>query len=172
MPDSPRLSRRSAVGLLGAGLGAAVVSACDPGKDIGGAQPTASGSATSTPSQAPDADAALVDSVVGQLDAAFAVLVVARRFATLRPQLTSLLDAHRGHVAALGEKVDRTGAAAPTYADATAALAGVRQSEQALRAALVDAAGQAKSGALARLLASASASVSQHLATLPSGQAA
>jgi Ca2+:H+ antiporter len=37
----------------------------------------------------------------------------------------------------------------------------------ALQAGLVDAAGRAESGALAKLLASMSASVTQHLATLP-----
>ena len=43
----------------------------------------------------------------------------------------------------------------------------VRRSERGLQAALVDAADRAESGALARLLASMSASVTQHLALLP-----
>jgi hypothetical protein len=44
----------------------------------------------------------------------------------------------------------------------------VRQSERRLHVTLVDAAGRAESGALARLLASMSASVTQHLSVLPS----
>ena len=51
---------------------------------------------------------------------------------------------------------------------AATALRQVRRGEKQLQAALVDAAGRAESGALAELLASISASVTQFLATLPS----
>ena len=175
VPDRPRLSRRSAVGLLGAGLTAAAAAACDPGKDIASSpSPSASPSASPSPSRtaadhlpsaAPDGDDELVASVLDQLAAAYGALVIARRFPTLRKALTPLLKAHRAHAAALGE--DKVDWEAPTYADPAAALAGVRAAEQQLRSALVDAAGKADSGALARLLASASASVAQHLQTLP-----
>ena len=56
---------------------------------------------------------------------------------------------------------------APVLADRAAALKAVHRSEKELHAALVDAATRAESGALAKLLASMSASITQFLATLP-----
>jgi hypothetical protein len=96
------------------------------------------------------------------------VVRAARRFRQLRPALAPLLHAHRTHVEALeGELAGDSPATRP--ADALAAVEAVRVSETQLQATLVDASGRAESGALAKLLASMSASVTQHLAALPKG---
>jgi hypothetical protein len=106
-----------------------------------------------------------VDSTIEQLNAAFGVLVTARRFPALRRPLAPLVRAHRRHVEVLEGELE--GWVAPTLADAAAALQAVRRSERRLQGELVVAAGQAESGALAKLLASMSASVTQFLVALP-----
>jgi len=146
--------------MLGAG--------CDTGDDLGDhdatGSPSSSASAAQEPEQTPDE--ALVDDVLVGLGAAVAVLQAARRFKQLRPTVAPLLHAHRSHVEVLeGDLGSASPASRPT--DASAALEAVRVSETALQASLVDAAGRAESGALAKLLASMSASTTQHLATLP-----
>jgi hypothetical protein len=157
------LRRRTVV----AGLAATALAAgCDSGDDI--APPTPSGSSStsasttlsSSPTQAaPSPDEALVDEALTRLGAAIGVLAAARRAPALRAAVTPVLQAHRAHVAALEGEPEPTAAAAP-------GLGAVRQSERALQASLADAAGRAESGALARLLASMSASTAQHLAAL------
>jgi hypothetical protein len=138
---------------------------CDTGNDLappsGG--PTPSTSAT-THEQTPDET--LVDDVLDDLAAAVDVVVAARAFRALRQSLAPLLRAHRAHVDVLEGEID-AGSDAEAPANADAALLAVRRSERALQASLVDAAQRAESGALARLLASMSASVTQHLAVLP-----
>ena len=76
------------------------------------------------------------------------------------------MKAHRRHVEVLEGELDGEAPPGPSP-DPAAALRGASASERELQASLVDAAGRAESGALARLLASMSASVTQHLAVLP-----
>jgi hypothetical protein len=158
----PVVGRRTAV----LGLAAtALLAGCDHGDDIG--EPTASPSpsisstSSSAPAQTPDEQ--LVDQVTTELDSALGVLVAVRRAPGLRDVVLPLLQAHRRHLEVLGG--DPT--AVHRAADAPSELTSGVGSERRLRAALVDAAGRAESGALAKLLASMSASVTQHLAALP-----
>jgi hypothetical protein len=172
VPDHPLVRRRTAV----LGLAATVlVTGCDHGDDIGGGPSTGSSTGSSTdsstdstpttsaPALTPDEE--LVDATVEQLTTAYGVLVTARKLKPLRQPLAPLVRAHRRHVEVL--EGDLEGWTAPVLADAPSALQAVRRSEKQLQAALVDAAGRAESGALAKLLASMSASVTQFAATLP-----
>jgi len=169
--DPALVRRRTAVSGVFGGLAVALLSAgCDPGDDIGSAPPSGSSSPSpsssvqSPPSQTPDET--LVDDVAAQLLDATAGLAQARKFATLRPVVTPLLHAHRAHQRVLEVDGDlRTVSEVP--ANTADALQQVRHSEEQLQTALVDAAGRAESGSLARLLASMSASVTQHLLVLP-----
>jgi hypothetical protein len=156
--DRPLVRRRTAVaGALGGAAVAVLATACDNGDDLVPPESGPSGSTAATSTSAPEqtADELLVDEVLGQLSAAL-----------LRQALGPILRAHRRHIEALeGELPGETAAATPP--DAAAALGAVRGSERQLQASLVDAAGRAESGALARLLASMSASVTQHFSLLP-----
>jgi hypothetical protein len=141
---------------------------CDTGDDLGEQDPSESRSPSPSAAQEPEQtpDEALVDEVLAGLGAAVAVLQAARRFKQLRPNVAPLLHAHRSHAEVLeGELGDEP--PAPRAADPSAATEAVRSSETQLQASLVDAAGRAESGALGKLLASMSASTTQHLATLP-----
>ncbi len=177
VPDRPlaaaALRRRTAILGLAA---AALATGCDTGDDLGEGSRSASPSRSSEPSPSPSAsasaesartpDQALVDEVLAELTGALAVLAQARKAPLLRRPVAQLLRAHRRHVEVLeGDAVvpDATG---PTP-DPDVSLRSVRRSETTLQAALVDAAGRAESGALAKLLASMSASVTQHLGVLP-----
>jgi len=169
VPDVPPVRRRTALaGALGAVAATVLAAGCDHGDDIGGPTPTASPSTSTAPSSSAPArtsDESLVSATVEQLDSAIAVLVTARRFKALRQPLTLLLKAHRRHLEVL--EGEPGGSTAPAPAGPAAALQAVHHSERQLQAALVDAAGRADSGALAKLLASMSASVAQFLVTLP-----
>jgi hypothetical protein len=170
VPDRPLVRRRTAVAGAFGGLAAAVLaSGCDTGDDL--APPTAgstrsTSASTSTPADEQTPDQSLVDEVLGDLAAAVDVLTAARTFRALRKPLAPLVRAHRAHVDVLEGEID-TGSGPVVPANAAAALLDVRRSERALQASLVDTAQRAESGALARLLASMSASVTQHLAVLP-----
>ena len=170
MPDRPLVRRRTAV----LGLAAtALLAGCDHGDDIGTTSGSASGSsspssgpATSSSSAPRTPDEAVVDEVLSKLVSATTVVSAARKAPRLHRPLDALLKAHRAHIEALDGQPpgQRTPGPPPV---AAAALHQVRQSETALQAALADAAARAESGALARLLASMSASVTQYLAALP-----
>jgi hypothetical protein len=170
VPDPLRVRRRAALaGALGSVAATMLASGCDHGDDIG-AQPSSTPS--STPSSSPSAsepartpDEELVDATLQHLTSAYGVLVTARKLKALRQPLAPLVRAHRRHAEVLDG--DLEGSTAPVLADGAAALQAVRRSEKQLQSALVDAAGRAESGALAKLLASMSASVTQFLATLP-----
>jgi hypothetical protein len=169
LPDRPRVRRRTALtGALG-GIAATVLAAgCDTGDDLGEHDATTSPSPAPSVAQEPEQspDEALVDDVLARLGAAVAVLQAARRFKELRATVAPLLHAHRSHAEALeGDLEGEAPASRP--AGPSAAAEAVRSSETQLQASLVDAAGRAESGALARLLASMSASTTQHVAVLP-----
>ena len=170
MPDRPLVRRRTALtGGLG-GLAAALVAAgCDTGEDLAPPSTQPSTDPSASPTAATDErtpDEALVDAVLTHLGSALGVLASARSFRTLRKPLAPLVRAHRAHVAALEGDLG-TGDGIETPANLRLALLAVEASELALQTSLVDAAVRAESGALARLLASMSASVAQHLAALP-----
>jgi hypothetical protein len=79
---------------------------------------------------------------------------------------------HRAHLEVLpAPEGDEIPPMAPVDGTAADALAYVLANERTLQEALADLSGGVESGALARLLASMSASVSQHLATLPAAPA-
>jgi hypothetical protein len=168
VPDRPLVRRRTALtGALGGVAVMVLANGCDHGDDIGepasSASPSVGTSSASAPEQTPDE--ALVDQVLAGLGTALTVVVHARKSPVLRQQLLPLLRAHRRHV----DVLDGQPPVAPPgpATDPAASLRAVRRSEVQLQAALVDAAGRAESGALAKLLASMSASVTQHLAVLP-----
>ena len=119
----------------------------------------------------PPEDSELVASVVSAtVDTAALVSVVSQSFPELTTGLTSLSQAHAAHIATLvgalrdTERPTATPPAVP--ARATPALAAVRRSEQRLLRTLRESCLAASSGDLARVLASMSASISQHCATL------
>ena len=169
MPEPLPLHRRAVLraGLVGAAA-TALVAGCDTGDEI--APPTSAGStsaATVDPTDQPRTpDEVLVDDVLAGLTTALTLLTAARRVPSLRPAVGPLLRAHRQHVSVLDGEPDTARPAGP-LPDAAVVLRRVRRSERSLQVALVDAAEQAESGALARLLASMSASVTQHLTLLP-----
>ncbi|WP_395658264.1 hypothetical protein [Nocardioides sp.] len=145
MPARPLLRRRSALAAGLAGLtGLAAVGGCDLGDSAPRSGPT------STPGTDPDPDAALVEEVLAELGRA-------ERVATAGGAL-ELAALHRAHIAAL----DGEPPAERTSRTATPAV--VRRREQHLQVRLVEASVAARSGSLARLLASMSAAVSQRLA--------
>ena len=137
MSPGPRLPRRSAIALAAAGLVA--VAGCDDGS-------------TPAPPATPaaDPDVALVDRVLRRLVAAERVAAAAGE--------TGLVALHRAHIEAL-DGTPPTGSTARKSAPGA-----VRAEEQRLQQHLESAALAAESGALARLLASMSAAVSQRLA--------
>jgi len=166
--DRPLVRRRTAVTAALGGLAVVGLAGCDNGDDL--APPEADSSAptptTSTPAPDQTPDEVLVDDVLEQLSAALLVLAQARKAPLLRQPLASLTRAHREHVQVLEGELPEQAPPGPSP-DPEAMLKLVLGGERALHAALVDAAGRAESGALARLLASMSASVTQHLVALP-----
>ena len=143
MPAGPLLPRRSAlaVGLAAGVAGTVVLSGCE-GSDLDPRQ------ALTGPV---DPDVALVDDVLADL-------VRAERIATAGGRL-EVAAMHRVHIEALDGEPP-SGAPRRAVADDV-----VRRREQQLQRQLVAASMAAESGALARLLASMSAAVSQRLAT-------
>ena len=115
----------------------------------------------------PDSDADLVAEIVGLISARSAqILAVRRRHRGLRRELAPLTRMHRAHLAAL----DAPGSPAPAKTAATARRVADRRrvvaAEQRLQQRLGRAVESAESGRLAKLFASMSASVAQHLAAL------
>lgn len=138
MPAGPPLSRRTTLALA---AGVVVLAGCDDGDDGPDSAPTgAPGSA--------DPDIALVDAVLTEL-------VHAQRVASSAGD-TDLVALHGAHIEALN--------GTPAPAGGRFGAADVQQRERRLQSHLVAAAMDAQSGALAALLASMSAAVSQRLA--------
>lgn len=158
-------------GVLAGALGIVAVSplsACDvddlrpPESDEtpGSGAPPSSGQTA-----APDPDSVLLDGVATEIIGAATAVKWARRLPRLRRTLGPIERTHLAHLAVLEKEYD--GPAPQRPASYAVALREVRSAEESLHTALVTAAVQAQSGALARLLASMSASVGQHLETLP-----
>ena len=161
MPGRP-LSRRTT---LGSALAAPLVlAACD-------IDPPPRSDGTTTPTPEPPEDSALVAGVVAALVQARGVLDAARSSA---PDLAARLDpidaAHAEHldvlVGAVPESEVPTADPPSLPPRPPAVLAAVRRSEQRLLRAVRTGCLDARSGDLARVLASVAASTSQHAATL------
>jgi hypothetical protein len=163
VPGGPHLtSRRTALGGLLAGLaGVSVLTACDvddlrPPEDEDQPAPT-----PSTGDADPDPDQDIVDEVVALVTRTWAVVVSAG----LGARLGQLQRMHEAHLEVLGATpVNKT---APASGPEEKRYQRALDRERRLQRGLATAAVEASSGALARLLASMSASVAQHLAALP-----
>lgn len=158
-------------GALGGALGLVLLTACDvddlrPPEAETTPVPSPTPGATETPE--PDADTALAEDVAHRIASSLVLVSAARRtFPRLRGRLHPLTRMHRAHLSVLEAPDDRSIPAPDVGGTPAEALERVRTVEQALQRTLAGAAVEAQSGALARLLASMSASVSQHLAVLP-----
>jgi hypothetical protein len=154
--------------VLAGALGLAALTACDvddlrPPEDDDTPSSDASPSAGQT--AATDPDTYVVDRVTTEIIGAAITVEWASRLPRLRRALRPLWRTHLAHLDVLEKQFVGPQPQRPeSYA---VALREVRAKEQALQGALVAAAVDARSGALARLLASMSASVSQHLEVLP-----
>ena len=160
--SAPGVTRRTALGT--ALLGVSALTGCDligPGSDDPASSPL--------PRDSDDPDAGLVEAVVDDI-VATSLLVdsLRRRHDSLRRPLTELVRLHAAHLEVLGgEARDSSGRrpAAPRSASAAMAMLGKRELRH--QRLLADRALAARSGRLARLLASMSAAVAQQLAVLP-----
>ncbi len=179
-------SRRRVLGLgavSGLAVGLSTVAGCSIGSDAGAQSGAQSGARSGARSGTRTAQSVEVTPDVKTATAALAAIRVARasaqataqRFPALRPSLSGLIAMHAVHERSLVDAVpDQVkGAAAPTPdvvpPGRAAAMTRLRLTEQRLHATLAGLAVAAQSGDFARLLASMSAAVSTHLATLPSG---
>lgn len=166
MPGRP-LSRRTT---LGSALAAPVVLA---GCDI---DPPSRADPTSSATPEPPEDSELVAAVVTALVRAQGVLDAARAAV---PDLATRLDpavaAHAAHLEVLVGAVPESEVPAPdpssVPARPAAALGAVRRSEQRLLREVRTGCLEARSGDLARVLASVATSTSQHAAALAEGSA-
>jgi hypothetical protein len=153
-----RTTRRTTLGGVLAGV--AVLAGCDLGSDDPASAPTPS-------PDLDDPDAGLVEDVVDDIVATRQLVEsLRRRHASLRRPLGGLDRMHDAHLEALGASrpVGRGPARSGGDPDAVALLRARELRHQRL---LADRASAARSGRLARLLASMSAAVAQQLAVLP-----
>ena len=162
----PPTTRRTTLGSL---LALAAVSACDV-DDLRPPEDDAEPSPAASESSPPDADSRLVEATVGEILQILTVLASARRFASLQASVRELARMHRAHLAVLSPGLDpgkpvRSSVRVPR--SPKDALRQVRTAENALQRRLATSAVEARSGSLARLLASMSAAVAQHVASLP-----
>jgi hypothetical protein len=156
-----RTTRRTTLG--GALVGVAVLAGCD----LGSGDPT---SAPPTSADPDDPDAGLVENVVDDVVATRQLVeTLRRRHDSLRRPLGGLAQVHDAHLEVLGSSRSgqRSGRRPPRTSNAADALAVLRARELRHQRLLVERATAAQSGRLARLLASMSAAVAQHLAVLP-----
>jgi hypothetical protein len=170
-PRAAVASRRATLG--GALASLAAVASCDlapsadrPGEAAGTASDTRSGGPKSSTSA--DPDAALVDSVLAELGELSGLVAAGSTYASLRTPLRALSELHAAHVEALDGEPAVGEAPTVAFAGPSDALRRVRAREQQAQRRLAGWAVAAESGALARLLASMSAGVAQHLTVLPS----
>jgi hypothetical protein len=175
-PDRGGLTRRTALrgGLLVTGTLA--LAGCQSGADPADTS-TPTGAATAAPEAEADddPDVRLLDDLVGEVEDTWALVVATgRRHRRLRAPLRPLADLHVAHREVLGEATGSAGEArsrgrggASVPRDRTAALDAVGGREERLARTLAEGAVVAESGSFARVLASMSAGVAQHLAEVP-----
>jgi hypothetical protein len=160
------VSRRGVIGLGLVGLGA--VAGCSNGSSpthVEQARPTA---------VTPDVRTATV-ALAAVREALLAIDETGKRFPATRAPLSGLRAMHTAHERSLAGAVPRAEATTRTApqrvpGSRAAALAQLRASETRLHGTLQTLAVRAQSGDFARLLASMSAAVSTHLATLAAAQ--
>ena len=163
MPQ-PVSSRRATLGgLLAIGAGSVMPAGCDLGDQ------DRRGGPGRAPTPRPDADQRLVARTARDVvRTRLAVTAAVDRHRVLAGPLGPLLRMHLAHVRALGGAAGRRRAVGQERsAEAAGALQAIRVVEAAHRHRLEAAALGAASGDLARLFASMSAAVAQHLAVLP-----
>jgi len=156
------MSRRTALGALAGTVLAGVATAGCGTAESPRTQPDAQ------PASSPedDPDTVLLRSVVAEVDEVVALLeAVRRRERALRRRVAPLLDVHRRHRALLASTTDvpPPSGRPRRIPRGKAAATEVSRRERRLADRLADAAGQAESGTFARVLASMSASLHQHL---------
>jgi len=158
-----RTARRT---VLGAGL--FVLGGCTI--DSGPSQPARSSSPQLTDAEY---DQRLVDQVaVGTAGALSTIERMSARFDLLAGLLTPLVALHQAHLSALGVVSPPSTAPVALGSDARAALTRLRGLEAELQRDLAAAAGNARSGQLARVLAGMSAGVAQHAVLLAKARVA
>ncbi len=175
-PAPSRVSRRVALLGLAAGgsVGVAGLTGCTTPSGPAGAPATsartpAGPAPTDAGSSSPEEtdDTALLARVRGELVALAGTVASAQLGApVLRRALAPLVGLHRTHAEALGEPLGRPRATRSPRADPQELLDRVRSDEVRWQRRLVDYSVQARSGSLARLLASMSAGTAQQLAVL------
>lgn len=168
MPDRPTATtRRTAIaGALG---GLALIAGCDLDDLDPTADPTPSDGQPDDFEPAQDADATLVDEVLNELQGLIELLSVeGSKHPRLAEPLTTLVDLHLAHREALGGDPIAAGIVAEPTPRPAEALLLIRTRELSAQRRLTDWCVRANSGALARLLASMSAAVAQHVTALPS----
>ncbi len=162
-------TRRFVLG-LGLGLGLASVGGCTFGDDDAKRRGLAGSSGSDE-----EADQELLDEARTELAGMLNLLRrTSRRFPGIATPLATLTALHRAHddlLADAGTPSESTRTRVP--ASSAAALTLVRNRERALQVELAGLSAQARSGPLARLFASMSAGVAQHVQALPTpgGQA-
>lgn len=167
MPDHPTLTTRRTA-LVGALGSLALVAGCDLGDLDPTDDPSPSDGDPSASEPAQDADAALVDQVLAELEDVIEVVAVERsNHPGLHPALTSLVDLHSAHLKALGGETVTAWTDKHHTQGPAAALRLIRAREMVTQRRLADWSIGSQSGALARLLASMSAAVAQQLIVLP-----
>lgn len=168
----PLTTRRTAVaGALAGAAGLAGLTGCDL---VGGERPSSSstpGAAVARSSDAggPNPDEKLVADLRAELASVLALVnEVRRRTPRLRQALNPLVRMHQAHFDVLSDVAvsGRSPGSAPPRRATGAPLARVRAREATTQQRLDEWALQARSGALAQLLASMSASVAQHRVVL------
>lgn len=161
LAPASRVSRRTTLG--GALVGVAALAGCD----LGGSEPASS---PTPPAGSADPDTELVEAVVDDIVAtSLLVDALGRRHGSLRLPLAELARVHEAHLEVLGSR-EPTGERPPRTRTAAEALALLRKRELRHQRVLADHALSARSGRLARLLASMSAAIAQQLALLPKGK--
>lgn len=154
-PSSPRLRRRVVLGSLGAV--ALLAGACDAARS-----PGAGPGSVATTAPAEDADTELVERT-GQRIADTSALVVAagRGRPALRPTTRAWARLHSAHLDELGWSGTAAPAPSGSAGSVTVARAEILAAEAALQQTLLAATQEARSGGLARLLASMAAAGAQ-----------
>lgn len=153
------------LGVLGLSVAACDLQDLDPRSPL----PAPGPSATTTAEPDPDSDEALVAGVVSLIvDRRARVDAVRRRHGNLRRELDPLARMHLAHLEVLDPdgSTDETDLPVLSTAGAARDRRRVIQAERTLRQQVARAAERAESGQVAKVLASVSASVAQHLVAL------
>lgn len=156
-PPPTRTTRRAVVG-----AGLLALAGCTLDRDP--EAPSASGTPQLTDQEY---DKRLVDQVATSTTAALAFIEqTSAQFDQVAVTLSPLVALHRAHLSALSIVTPPTVTPAAVTGGLAAAVARVRSLEQHLHSELAAAAGNARSGQLARVLAGMSAGVAQHVVPL------